>query len=535
MGITEMSAIVLPLCLLWCSKPMRLLQLILIGDLFEAAAVLTLGSLGVQTGLAPGAIFLGFVTVQLLLGVHYPLSRQVWRIVRPFVLVVLWAVLSSFIMPLVFEGQVYVWPQKMEPPFAISLLEPNFGCVNQDIYIIVDCCVVVLGALYLTKPSVSLTTLINAYLLSGVMAAALALWQLGNKLAGLPYPSDLLYSNPGWAVLTGQQVGLVPQINGPFSEPSALSCYMGTIVCSCVWTQLQGHKFVTTRVLLVLSLLIMVLTTSTTGFGVLAIIGCGIPLYAVSRGNTRMISTTLNIGIVLMVTGGLALFTINLTQPSVLNDMQDVVDGTLNKQESSSYQERTSADIDSLTAFQDSFGFGAGWGNNRSSSLIPGILASLGLPGMAGLVWFAIVLGKHVRHAKRCAPSQDELFIIDACCGALTGFILAGIISGPTIGSLTFYLLLAMLVACVARVEMTASTRTSCSSKLRATEPNAVQIQRKPPPQDFQKPDTGGGLATGIRPFDSALRTSAIVNPARASGCLGCLAPAGQMGANLTG
>jgi hypothetical protein len=157
-----------------------------------------------------------------------------------------------------------------------------------------------------------------------------------------------------------------------------------------------------------------------------------------------------------LVTGGLVLFTINLVQPSLLSDMQGILEATLNKQDSSSYQDRTTADIDSLIAFEDSFGFGTGWGSNRSSSLIPGLLATLGLPGMAGLIWFVVTLGKHVRHARRYAPSQDMVFVIDACCGALTGFLLGGLIAGPTISSVTFYFLLALLVACVARVEMAA-------------------------------------------------------------------------------
>ncbi len=461
MGITEMSILVLPLCLLWWQTPMRLLQLMLITAVFDASAVLVLGGQGVQTGLMPAAVFLGFVALQILLGARYPGSRQVWQMIRPFVLVVIWAVLSSIVMPRLLQGQVLVWPQKSEPPFAITPLAPSSGNLSQDMYLIVDCCVVVSASLFLTKASLSLTTLLNVYLVSGLVAAGLAFWQLGNKLAGLPYPSDLLYSNPGWAILTSQQVGLVPRINGPFSEPSSLSSYMGTIVCACIWTRLQGHKLLKMRLLLLVGLLVMLLTTSTTGFGVLAIVGCGIPIYALSRGDTRLLSAALNIGIVLFVTGGLILFTIDLVEPSILNNMQDVIEGTLNKQESSSYQERTTADVDSLTAFEDSFGLGTGWGSNRSSSLIPGLLATLGLPGVGGLIWFAVTLGKHVRNARRCAPSQEALFIIDACCGALAGFLVAGILSGPTISSLTFYFLLALLVACVAKIEMRAPVRTA--------------------------------------------------------------------------
>jgi hypothetical protein len=46
--------------------------------------------------------------------------------------------------------------------------------------------------------------------------------------------------------------------------------------------------------------------------------------------------------------------------------------------------------------------------------------------------------------------------VIDGCCGALVGYILSALISAPTISSATFYLLLALLIGCVARVQIDA-------------------------------------------------------------------------------
>jgi hypothetical protein len=454
MGITQLSFVLLPLSLLWAMRPVRLLQLMVVATVFDASAVLTIGSLGVTPGLAPGGIFLGFVALQILLGVRYPGGRQVWPMIFPFALVTVWAVLSSIIMPRVFEGQIYVWPQKMEPPFVITALAPTAGNLNQDIYLVIDCSLLVLTSMFLTKPSVQLKSLINVYLFSAYLAAAIALWQLGNKLAGIPYPNDLFYSNPGWAILTQQQVGVVPRINGSFSEPSSLAGYMAGIVCSCGWALLQGHRHTGLRLILIVGLVTMALSTSTTGFGVLAIVSCGIPIYAVARGDARLTGSVLNIGLPLVLVGGMIVFAASVIQPTIISNLQEVVDATLSKQESTSYQERTSADADSMTAFEDSFGLGTGWGSNRSSSLIPGLLATVGLPGVGGLIWFFVVLTKHVRRARRSMPSQDHLFVIDASCGALVGYVLPAILAGPTIGSVTFFFLLGLLVACVARVEM---------------------------------------------------------------------------------
>ncbi len=86
--------------------------------------------------------------------------------------------------------------------------------------------------MFLTKSKISLKSLMHAYFLSGFAAAAVAVWQLGSRVAGFPYPESLFYSNAGWAILTEQQIGAVPRINGTFSEPAALGGYMAAAVCS---------------------------------------------------------------------------------------------------------------------------------------------------------------------------------------------------------------------------------------------------------------------------------------------------------------
>ena len=114
----------------------------------------------------------------------------------------------------------------------------------------------------------------------------LATWERARG-AALPERPALFKSGMGYPDWTacGPRSG---QIHGLFSDPLALSVFIGTIACSCIWTRLQGHKLLKPRVLLLVGLLVMLLTTSTTGFWALVIIGCDIPLYALSRGDTRL-------------------------------------------------------------------------------------------------------------------------------------------------------------------------------------------------------------------------------------------------------
>ncbi len=472
MGVTQFSFILLPLCLLWALKPTRLLHLMIVATIFESAAAVNVGSLGVQPGLVPAAMFIGFIALQLLLGAQYPGAAQAWHISKPFVVVTLWAIVGSIVMPRLLQGQVLVWPQKVTPPFALIPLAPDPGNINQDCYIAVDCCMLVMTALFLTRPSVPLRPFITTYHWTGFLVAALAIWQLASKLAGVPYPNDLFYSNPGVAILTLQTIGFVPRINGPFTEPSSLGGYMSGIVCSCGWLLLQRHEGWTIRALLIVALAMIMLSTSTTGFGVLAIIGVGVPTVALARGNARIIAGILKVGMPFIVVGIISMFAASVVQPTILTNAKEVLESTLNKQESSSYQDRTGADLDSITAFEDSFGLGVGWGSNRSSSLLPGLSANLGIPGMAALIWFGVRLTRHVGRA-RLSASRDQMFVIDACCGSLTGTMLAACLSGPTISWVSFFFLIGLLIACVVRVEMESRLR----SRLMAASANASRDQ----------------------------------------------------------
>ena len=454
MGLTEFSFIELPLCLLWALQPERLLKLMVLAQVFEAAAALTVGSFGVQPGLVAAMIFVLFVLLQLLLGARYPGDVAAWRLVRPFVLVTVWALASSYVMPRLFHGQVYVWPQKEIPPYVIAPLEPSSSNINQDVYLAISCLLVVLVSAFLTRTRSPLLPFLRTFLWSGILVAVVSVWQFANKIAHVPYPSDLFYSNPGWALNTGQQFGALPRINGPFSEPAALASYAASIVCASGWLMLQGHRDQLARWAFVAALGTMFISTSTTGFAALAVVAVGIPVYALLTGSSRIVAMVLKVGVPIVVLLGLAFFAGDTLVPRFDSSVETVIASTLDKQNSSSYDERTSGDADSLQATIQTYGLGTGWGSNRSSSLLPGLLSTIGLPGVLGLLWFGVSLARRVRRARRSAASVEKLMVIDGCCGGIFGFLLCTLISGPTISSVTFYFLVALLVASVVRVEL---------------------------------------------------------------------------------
>jgi hypothetical protein len=482
MGVTALSFILLPLCLIWAARPIRLLQLLLVAAILEAAAAFVIGGLGFQPPLVPALVFIGFVTLQMLLGVGYPGQQRALRVLQPFILVALWGVIGSFLLPRFLEGRVFVWPQKALPPFVLSPLEPSASNVTQDFYLIINTILLVLATIYLTRSRVDLKSLIHAYFIGGFLAAGIAVWQFASKLAGVPYPDSFFYSNPGWAILTGQAIGAIPRINGTFSEPSALGGYMAAAACSTGWLLMQGHRDKIIRALFLVALAGVLLSTSTTGFATLAVAAAGVGAFALLSGSIRMISGAMRIALPMTLLLGVLFMTASIVQPEVITGIGAVIDSVVTKQDSSSYEDRTSYDVDSLQVALDSFGLGAGWGSNRSSSLIPGLLAGVGVPGVLGLLWFAAGVRRQVRRARRLAPTRDQLLVIDGSCGAITGFVIAAVISAPTISSVGFFMLLALLIAATVRVELDAAART------RAAMPRVpALLARRPVPQPAQR------------------------------------------------
>lgn len=404
-----------------------------------------------QPAMVPAALFSMFVTLQMLLGVQYRGQREVWRPLVPMIIFGLWALAGSVVLPHLFEGQVSVHPQKLEPPFAAVLLQPSSAGLNQDIYLIVDCAILIFTSLYTSGFSTKPSKLITAYFWSGYLAVAIGVWQFANKFAGVPFPDSFFYSNPGWAILSTQQVGFVPRINGPFSEPSSYAGFMVSIVCSTGWVSLNGSSTLFVRILLACAFFMAMLSTSTTGYAVLAIFAVGILVFALVRGTRRIQQQVIRLGSIFLLAMVLIGLTTTTFLPSVNQAASQVFTSTLEKQDSQSYEERSAADGDSLGLAIQTYGLGVGWGGNRSSSLLPGLLANVGVVGVLCLAWFAFSVARLGSRASRVMRDPDDLMTVRGATGAVLGTFVAALLSGPTITSVSFFALLGLLIGTSAR------------------------------------------------------------------------------------
>jgi hypothetical protein len=458
MGITLLGMIFVPICLYYWRSPPRLLELILIGSVFSAAATVVIGGFGVSPGLVPTLLLIGFIGAKLIFGTRYPGERLVLNVLTPFMAVCALGLVSAILMPRLFEGEILVWPQKAETFWVITPLVPNSGNITQAMYLLVSALLTVLASLYITKSGLNLRRLLDAYFISGLMVVFISIWQFFGNQFHVWFPSDFFLSNPGWALLSNEYIGSYTRLSGPFSEPSGLAGYMAGSIAASAWVVLNGHKGLMPRLLLPAGILVLILSTSTTGYAAFSI------MLGIATAYTVILGTPgLRARLALWLSGAaivavLLAATIPVVAPGVASIAETVITGTANKKQSLSYSDRSATDHDSVTAMWKSGGLGVGWGSNRSSSLIPGLLAAVGLWGVAGLAWFILKIMHHVIIAQRMA-SEEQRMVMRGTAAGLSGTLITSFISGPTINSPDFYMLVALLIGTAARVRLDAKAK----------------------------------------------------------------------------
>ena len=460
MELTLFGYLLVPLCVAAILQPTWQLYLVLLAGAFGAATPLVIGGLGLPPGVIPACLFLAYVALQFFLGARFPAAGRAWRTLEPFVLAAAYALVSAVLVPRLFVGSFTVWPQKLAPPFDIPVpLAPGGGNVTQSLYLLIDGGLLVGCALYLARARFDVMRLLQVYLAAGFVVVAICGWQMANKLGGLWYPQVLLYSNPGWVIFPGQTLGLVPRINGPFSEPAALAFYLSGQVFCCVWLLLRGFRSRMAAWLLPLALAALVTSTSTTGFTVLAAGALGLAAYGLTWAPRRMAARIFILALPLAALGIAVALALATLSARVEESLALVAQLSLNKAEGDSFATRTRWDLDSLAVLWPTYGLGAGWGSVRASSLVPGLLANLGVFGCALVAWFVVRVVRHVGRARRLATEAGALMGLEGLSAAIVGQFAAAVVSAPAINGLDFHVLVGALIAAAARVEHLAGER----------------------------------------------------------------------------
>jgi hypothetical protein len=413
----------------------------------------------------PGLLFITYIIAQYALGMRYPGEGTVLKTALPLLALLFYALMSAKLLPDAFAGHVIVWPQRPDPyaPGPVPLAY-TFGNVTQTLYLAINIFLTVAVAIFVTRNAVPYRRIIGAYMVGGYIVIALVLWQFANRIAGVPYPEDLLHSNPGWAIVD-QAFGSVPRMQGPFSEPAALSVHLSGMAFCSLWLSLRNYNILRPNLLLALSILCVLLSTSTTGI-VTIVVGLPLVLAVASVGGDphALGRAAKTVGFLLL--GGMILIgPVIVLQPKVLDGISTVVDATLTKGESDSYTERSSMDSAALDTVSATYGLGVGWGSFRSSSFIPGILANAGLFGVAMILWFIGRIFSLGRRARAVSDGHPGQILVDGFSAALCGQFTAAVVSVPMITSLVFYVQLGCILGVLARMANEPKPRARASTR----------------------------------------------------------------------
>jgi len=452
MYITVLGIFIVPFSLLWALNPVRLLQFAMIVGIFEAAASVVVGSFGLQPAMVPGLLFIAYIIAQYALGMRYPGEKAVFSIMLPMLGFLFYALLSIWVLPQIFQGTVFVWPQKPDPfaPGAVPLVF-NSGNITQSLYLTIDILIAVASAIFVTRRSVPYQKIIRAYMIGGYAVIVLVFWQFAHNMGGVWYPDDVLHSNPGWQIVD-QMVGSVPRMQGPFSEPSALAYYLSGVAFCCLWLSIRGYRTMKPNLLLALAIVSVLLSTSTTGIATLAI---GLPLVlalASVGGDPGALGRVGKTAGMLVVGGLLVIGPMFILMPRLVDSVNTVVESTLNKGDTESYNDRTATDVGAMATVGETYGLGVGWGSYRSSSLIPGLLANAGVFGLTMVLWQILRLAQAIRRAGSASPGHPGRILVNGFSASLCGQLGAAVLSGPTINSLVFYMQYGCIVGVLARM-----------------------------------------------------------------------------------
>jgi hypothetical protein len=455
MQITLVGLVLVPISLLWAYRPVRLLQLALIAAVFEAAAALILGGrFGLQPAMVPGLLFITYIVGQYALGMRYPGEGTVLRAALPLLALMAYAVLSARWLPDAFAGQILVWPQRQDllAP-GMAPLQFTSGNVTQPLYLTLNVAFTVAVAIFLTRAAISYESIIAAYLLGGYVVVGLAFWQFASRIAGIPFPEELLQSNPSWAIVK-QSFESVPRIQGPFTEPAGLAVYMSGVAFCCLWLSVRGYRTMAPNLLFALALASTLLSTSTTGI-LTVVVGVPITLAVGSRGGDPGALGRIGRTLGFLLLGGLiAIGPALVLKPSLLNAVNTVVETTLSKGESDSYNERFAADAAAVATVSQTYGLGVGWGSYRSSSLMPGLLANGGVFGVATVLWLVVRVVRLGRRGRHASPGHPGQILVDGFSGSLCSQLAAALLSTPMITSLAFFLQLGCVIGVLARMSI---------------------------------------------------------------------------------
>jgi len=460
--ITKLGYIVLPIGLgLLFFRPRWMLAWTAFLAPFQAASVLNMyiGNypLGLQPGYFAGFLFVFSELIRFLRRGKLRYPRKLGTTYLPLFFLAVYAMVGAIILPVLFQGSILV----LHPRGGISLnrftpLRPTATNISQSVYM----AFLAIFA-FIASHSIALhgnlgRNVIRAYLLAGILVASIGIWQVLAWHVGVPFPTDLLYSNPGYAQAGAMQtIGGIKRLSSTLAEPSLAAYYLVGVFAFALELSMSSRRARIPQMAMLLSLVALLLTTSTTAYVTLTVVLAIAALRHIwSRRGLRNVLVYSAILVFVVVLGLLS-----ASFSGWIGLLQVVMEKALLKKVNTlSFKSRIGADLHSLSLVLPTWGLGVGWGSNRASSLLANLIGNGGLWGTMLFVWFLFVVVRlNNRHLNKAAMNEGDRLIFKSLGLSLVAMLVAGVLAIPDTTLIAFWVNLAALVGLASRQETPAS------------------------------------------------------------------------------
>lgn len=439
-----MGIIFLPLALLFTMfSPSYLLPLLIVSSVFQGASVLN-GKIGdFEFGLPPYYLVALLVAIRFVL---YAINRQrlpfpreisVRGLSKGLLYFTAWCTVSSFLMPHLFSGtEVYDPRGGIDQQYLYQTpLSWSLSNLAQAIYLVLDV-IAVLYALVFVNTHVKNRRLVRSFIVAAALVVIIGMSQGIAALLNWSFPYEILNSNPVYSQGFDQIIGSYQRVNATFTEPSYAGAFLACAASGLLATYLRGERGLHRLFLIGCVVIVLILTTSTTGYIAFAATALLLFLFF----NPFRAGTPSARPWVALVMMSVVCAAILLIDPELSEAAMSTI---LNKVDELSFVHRVASDAHALGLVATTYGIGTGLGSNRPSSLLTALLSTVGVPGT---VLFGVVL-YHCRKAFAGVVAGNSFQL---AFWSLCGLLVAQILAVPDI---TFSVLWALLLVVAVQIK----------------------------------------------------------------------------------
>lgn len=309
-----------------------------------------------------------------------------YRALAPLTLFTVIAVVGAFTLPRAFGENVMVFPMRgaEEGSFAVPLA-PSSSNFNQSINLVAN--LMVAGAIFgMSRISGFTSKIKDALIWGGIGIVVTGFADLIGSNIGLT-PVLELFRTASYKMMDDSEVNGVRRVIGMMSESSsfgAIAVTMGGALLFSRYAYDRMKRFFVVYPLAVICLLFVVLSTSSSAYGALGVLG----LMHIADLGWRVIFTSEDqrgeviLEIVGAVVFAILVLSIVIGWEAGREQAKAFLDQIIfNKQLSDSARERNAWTAQGFEAFKATFGIGVGIGSVRTSNFFVNILASTGIAG----------------------------------------------------------------------------------------------------------------------------------------------------------